>query len=60
RRPTIAIFTVMSAICWGPPRQDPSAVVLNAPAEASTDVASAWTRTVHQHALRLLSTPGIG
>ena len=44
--PTVAVFTYMSPICWGPPRKDPRFVVLNAPSdqvEASQDI---WTRAV--------------
>jgi ADP-heptose:LPS heptosyltransferase len=33
-RPTIAIFTYMSPVCWGPPQPSPRAVVLNANAGA--------------------------
>lgn len=53
RRPTVAIFTWMSPICWGPPHQDDRFVVLNAPASSSV-AASTWTHLVHQQALHLL------
>ena len=54
-QPTIAIFTVMSALCWGPPTTDSRFVVLNAPSDATDDTQNTWTRLVHHHALKLLA-----
>ena len=36
-RPTIAIFTRMSPLCWGPPQPKPHLVVLNASAGVLDD-----------------------
>ena len=55
RRPTVAIFTWMSAVCWGPPVTDPRFVVVNAPADASTTAQTTLAHWVHQQVLRLLS-----
>ena len=55
-RPTVALFTVMSPVCWGPPRADSRFVVLNAPATSAGQ--NAWARVVHQEAVRLLGRAG--
>lgn len=51
--PTVAIFTYMSPVVWGPPRSDPRFVVLHArgvdgspPAEGGDDV---WARLALRH-----------
>lgn len=44
--PTVAVFTWMSAVCWGPPRKDPRFVTLNAPSAEVEDPEGVWTRAV--------------
>jgi ADP-heptose:LPS heptosyltransferase len=53
RRPTIAIFTVMSAVAWGPPVRDPRFVVLNVAEGSAAD--GAWTRVILHHLEGLLA-----
>lgn len=54
-RPTIAIFTYMSPVCWGPPHPSPRAVVLNANAGALDSARiGMYTRAVIQDLERLL------
>ncbi len=55
KRPAVAIFTWMSAVCWGPPANDPRFVVVNAPSKASPDAQTTLSRWIHQQVLRLLS-----
>ena len=55
RRPTIAIFTWMSPVCWGPPYRDARFVVLNAPGTGSDAALSAWSRMVYQQAVQRLA-----
>ncbi len=57
KRPTVAIFTWMSPVCWGPPTLDPRFIVVNAPPETSEATAGTLIRVVHQQVLRLLSEP---
>ena len=54
--PTVAIFTWMSPVCWGPPHTDPRFVVINAPAEATNTAQTTLSRWVHEQVLRLLSS----
>jgi ADP-heptose:LPS heptosyltransferase len=44
--PTIAVFTYMSPICWGPHEKDPRFVVLNAPQRGVQDPEGVWMRAV--------------
>lgn len=54
-RPTIAIFTYMSPVCWGPPQPSPRAVVLNASASALEPArVGMYTRAVIHDLERLL------
>jgi ADP-heptose:LPS heptosyltransferase len=52
--PTIAVFTYMSPICWGPPRKDPRFVVLNAPSDSVQDPEGVWMRAVIHYLEALL------
>ena len=54
--PTVAIFTWMSPVCWGPPHTDPRFVVINAPADATNAAQTTLSRWVHEQVLRLLSS----
>lgn len=42
--PTVAIFTWMSPVCWGPPRTDPRFVVLRVPEDAAAQADGTYTR----------------
>lgn len=44
--PTVAIFTTMSPLCWGPPQTDPRFVVLRTPQGATADAEGIYTRAV--------------
>jgi ADP-heptose:LPS heptosyltransferase len=59
-RPTVALFTWMSPVCWGPPTKDPRHVVLHAPArdQGAHDPGGVWTRAVLHHLARLLDAFG--
>ena len=45
-KPTVAVFTYMSAVCWGPPRKDPKFITMNAPQDLVKDPHGVWTRTI--------------
>ena len=44
KTPTVAIFTWMSPLCWGPPVTDPRFVVLRIPDGAAHDADGIYTR----------------
>jgi ADP-heptose:LPS heptosyltransferase len=44
--PTVAVFTYMSPVCWGPPKKDPRFVVLRSPGNDVEDPEGVWTRAV--------------
>lgn len=56
---TLAIFTHMSPICWGPPVRSPRFVVLNAPrsTEETKDAQDIWARAALHHLETLLCAP---
>lgn len=56
--PTIAVFTWMSPLCWGPPRKDPRFVTLNAPSSDVEDPEGVWTRAVIHYLHGLLERYG--
>lgn len=62
KRPTVAVFTWMSRVCWGPPAADPRFVVLTAPESersgAPSDAESIWTRAVIHYLDGLLAAHG--
>jgi len=44
--PTVAVFTTMSPVCWGPPIKDPRFVTLRAPTTQVQDPEGVWMRAV--------------
>ncbi len=44
--PTVAVFTYMSPICWGPSRKDPRFVVMSSPNSEVQDHEGVWMRAV--------------
>jgi ADP-heptose:LPS heptosyltransferase len=55
-RPTIAIFTTMSPVCWGPPSTDPRFVVINAGGQSLDPTRAAmYARAAEIDLARLLS-----
>lgn len=44
KTPTVAIFSKMSPMCWGPPQTDPRFVVLRTPSDDTDDAEGIYTR----------------
>ncbi len=58
KTPTVAIFTWMSPLCWGPPVTDPRFVVLRTPDDAPPDAQGIYTRAAIHYLDGLLAKFG--
>lgn len=58
KTPTVAIFTWMSPLCWGPPVTDPRFIVLRTPDDAAPDAEGIYTRAAIHYLDGLLAKFG--
>jgi ADP-heptose:LPS heptosyltransferase len=58
KAPTVAIFTWMNPLCWGPPVTDPRFVVLRIPSGAADDAEGIYTRAAIHYLDALLGKFG--